>query len=85
VTADEVAAIMAMKAPIKSPEEWGDFFSLPPELQAAEARLIKGAVFQRDDGPTVWDGMLAFLGVAATLAGDATGIGGALQAFKAIP
>jgi hypothetical protein len=84
VTADEVYATMAMKAPIKSPDEWTDFFSLPPNLQEVEAALIKTAIFQRDDGSSIWADMLGFLGVAATIAGDVTGVGSAFTFFKAL-
>jgi hypothetical protein len=84
MTYDEICSTMAEKAPVKSPEEWDDFFSQGIELQQSEALLVKTAIFQRDDGPTVWDSMLAFLGVAATIAGDATGVGSAFQFFKAL-
>jgi hypothetical protein len=75
---------MATKAPVKTADEWSDFFSMPPVLQEAEARLTKSAIFARDDGPTVWTDMMGFLGMAASLAGDATGIGSAFQFFKSL-
>jgi hypothetical protein len=84
VTADEINATMAMKAPVKTAEEWQDFFSLSPELQEAEARLTKSAIFSLPDASTVWADMLGFLGVAATIAGDVTGVGSAFAFFKAL-
>ncbi len=84
VTPDEVYATMASKAPVRSAADWQDFFEMPPSLQEAEAQLIKTAIFERQDGPTVWADLLGALGVAATVAGDLTGIGSALLFFKAL-
>lgn len=84
MTYDEICATMAMKAPVKTPPEWQDFFEMPPELQEAEAQLVKTAIFQRDDGSSIWADMLGFLGVAATIAGDVTGVGSAFTFFKAL-
>lgn len=84
VTADEIYATMAQKAPVKTPPEWQDFFEMPPELQEAEAQLVKTAIFALDGGSTFWADMLGFLGVAATIAGDVTGVGSAFTFFKAL-
>jgi hypothetical protein len=84
MTADEIYSTMAMKAPVKTAEEWQDFFSMEPALQEAEVRLTKTAIFQRDDGSSIWADMLGFLGVAATIAGDVTGVGSAFTFFKAL-
>ena len=84
MTPDELYATMAMKAPIKSSEEWQDFFSMGPELQEAEAALIKSAIFARDDGSTVWADLLGVLGVAATVAGDVVGVGSAVTFFRGL-
>ncbi len=84
MTLDEVCSTIATKAPVKSPEDWADFFAMPPALQEAEARLVKSAIFERDDGTSVWADMLGFLGVAATVAGDVTGVGSAFTFFKAL-
>lgn len=81
---DEIYATMATKAPVKTADQWSDFFAMPPELQEAEAQLIKTAVFALDGGSMFWDDMLGFLGVAATIAGDVTGVGSAFTFFKAL-
>ena len=75
---------MAMKAPIKSADEWQDFFGMPENLQEAEARLVKSTIFAQPDGPSMWDDVMAFLGPVATIAGDLTGVGTALQFFRAL-
>ena len=84
MTPDELYATMAMKAPIKSPEEWADFIAMPPALQEAEAALIKSAIFARDDGSTVWADLLGVLGVAAAVTGDVVGVGSAVMFFRGL-
>ena len=84
MTLDEIASTMAMKAPIKSSEEWLDFFSMGPELQEAEARLVKSTVLAQPDGQSAWDGVMVFLGVAATVAGDVVGVGSAVTFFRGL-
>ena len=81
MTYDEVCMAMATKSTAKSKEQWDDFFSMSPQLQEAEARLVKGAVFEKD-GPSVWDDMVAFLEVAAPLVGNVAGLVTGAQAIK---
>lgn len=84
MTPDEVFAAVATRCPFMSRDDWSDFLSLDPDLQAAKARLIKDAVLAQPDGPSVWTWLLSFLGAAGNVAGDVSGIAGAYSALKAI-
>jgi hypothetical protein len=82
VTYEEVCAVMASKSGARTPEQWDDFFSEPFELQQIEARLVKDAVFAQQNGPSVWADLLSYLGVAATVVGDVTGVSTGLKALS---
>lgn len=84
MTPDEVFATVATRCSFMSRDDWNDFLSLPPDLQAAKARLIKDAVLAQPDGPSAWTWLLGFLGTAAAVATDASGVAGAYTALKAL-
>ena len=84
MTQDEVFSTVATRCSFMSRDEWADFISLPPELQAAKAQLVKDSVLAQPDGPSAWTWLLGFLGTAATVVGDASGIGSAYATLKAL-
>lgn len=87
MTFDELCMTMATKASIKTPEEWSDFFSMPPNLQEAEARLAKNAIWEKEGpstGQIILNGIIDILGPAATILGDVGGIGSAYTIFKGL-
>jgi hypothetical protein len=82
-TEDDVAASMATTTGAMSAPEWSDFFSMPLPQKQACAQLYKGAIFDAG-GPSAWDAALGILGTAATIFGEASGIAGAYQVFRAL-
>jgi len=82
-TEDDVAASMATTTGAMSAADWTDFFSMGVPQQKACAQLYKDAIFAAA-GPSGWDTALGILSTAATIFGEASGITGALQAFRAL-
>jgi len=73
MTYDEVCWTMATRSKAWSKDQWNDYFSMTPELQAIEARLVKDAIFELD-GPSVWTEMVKELGVLVPLVADVAGL-----------
>jgi hypothetical protein len=84
MTFEEVCQTMATKSGARTAEDWAEFFSMPPELQEAEAKLVQDAVVSQPDGSSFWTDSLNFLGIAATVVTDVAGIGTGYQVLKAL-
>lgn len=83
MTYDEVCFVVATKSAAKSKEQWADFFSMTPALQELEAQLLKDAIFEKD-GPSVFEEIVTYIGLAATIVTDIAGIGTGYTALKAL-
>lgn len=82
MTYDEACQTMAQKCPYKTADQWSDFFSMSQDLQKTEAQLVKDAVFQAPNSHSIWSDMLGFLGVAANVFGETSGIASAFEVFS---
>ena len=79
----EAYVIMSRKAKYKDPQDWQEFCALPLEAKQAVARLYRDAVFEAA-GASAWDDLKAFLSEAATIFGEASGIGQAAAVLMAL-
>lgn len=79
----EAYVIMSRKAKFQTPEEWQEFCALPIEAKQACAKLYKDAIFS-SGGKSAWDDFTGFLSAAASVFGDASGIGQAAQVLMAL-
>ena len=84
MTYGDVCVTMAVKCPYKTKDQWNDFFSMTPDLQALEARLIKAAIFENPNGPSVLGDILVYLDIAAKVVSDVVGLGFGYTALKAL-
>ena len=84
MTYDEVCNAMATKSGAMDAAAWSDFFTLPRPQQEACAALYKNSIWLQPGGPGAWEEALALLGTAATVAGDASGLGTAFSVLKAL-
>jgi hypothetical protein len=84
MTFDEVCQTMATKSGAKSAEDWAEFFSMPPALQEATAKLIKDAIVEQPGGNDFWSEALSFLNTAATIVTDVVGIGTGYTFLKSL-
>lgn len=82
-TPDDVAASMATTSGAMGPGDWSDFFSMPFDQQKACGQMYKDAIFAAA-GQSGWTIALNILGTAATVFGDASGIGTAFQALRSL-
>lgn len=82
MTEDETYVAMSTSSGYQTPAEWADFCSLPLPQKQAVARLHRNAIFTQ--GPDKWAAFMGVLGTAATVLGDASGIGSAYAVFKAL-
>jgi hypothetical protein len=83
MTEDEVAVTMATRSGAMTAADWSDFFSMARPQQEFCARLYRDAIWD-NGGPSAWDAALAVLGTAATIFGEASGIGTAFQVLKGL-
>ena len=84
MTYDEVCNAMATKSGNLGAPEWSDFFSMGRPQQEACATLYRNAIWMQPGGPSAWEEGLSLLGVAATIFGEASGIGSAFSVLKAL-
>ena len=84
MTYGDVCMTMAVKCPYKTKDQWNDFFSMDPALQELEARLIKGAIFEQENGSAVFTDIVGYLGIAANIVADVVGLGSGYTALKAL-
>ena len=81
VTRDEVLAELLDLTGIKS-GEWEDFAILPPAGQRIALDLYRGASWTRD--PSTLERVVALVEVLVTVAGDVSGVAGAVAAVKGL-
>lgn len=83
MTEDEAYQAMATASGHLDAAGWQDFCSLPSEQQQAVAALYKNAIFSAA-GASAWTALLGVLSTAATIFGDASGIGTAFFTLKGL-
>jgi hypothetical protein len=83
MTLDEVYLGMSRTSGHMTPPEWQDFCDLPLPQMQADAQMYKDAIVTKS-GPNAFTIFVAFLGTAASVLGDAGGIGSAYTVFRGI-
>jgi hypothetical protein len=83
MTLDEVFLGMSQTSGHMTPPEWQDFCGLPLPQMQADAQMYKDAIVAKS-GPNAFTVFVSFLGTAAAVLGDASGIGSAYTVFKAL-
>lgn len=79
----EAYVIMSRKAKYQTPEEWQEFCALPLFAKQAVAKLHRDAIFEAG-GQSAWEELLEFMGTAAAVFGQASGIAEAAKVLGAL-